>query len=46
MLMGGGGVTFEPEKGEGVPLGAGAGAVGGPPGGNRAGAADPDDGDE
>jgi hypothetical protein len=55
ILMGGGGLTFEPEKGDGVPLGAGAGigavvdeegALGGPPGDDRAGASDPDDGAE
>jgi hypothetical protein len=48
MLIGGGGLEFEPEKGEGVALGAGAGsgAAGGPPGGERTGAADPDDGAE
>ena len=57
--MGGGGVRFEPEKGDGVALGAGAdsgpgigavvdgeGALGGPPGDDRAGAADPDGGAE
>jgi hypothetical protein len=57
--MGGGGLRFEPEKGDGVTLGAGAGsgagigvvvdedgAVGGPPGDDKAGAADPDDGVE
>ena len=47
MLMGGGGLKFEPEKGEGVALGGcDSGAVGGPPGDDGAGAADPDDGDE